>query len=288
MSCSTCGSAGPFSKNQKRQGVNRRCVSCISQNAYEQHARTHQERNFPCPGCGKLYRGMTDGALHFESGACTACKGADNARKVAYDFLSNQKGSHHFLTAPLMLTNCAGSTSGGYTTENPNYRCPTCNKTFMMLSGLMQHLSNKPQCAKSGMQPNVRLGLPAPPTSPEPPRKHRFFHGTSWSNACAIERNGFIASQVGCLGAGVYVAREDKARRFAQKGAQESGFEYGGLVELIVTVRNTKYVLSNDSTWQTEGYDSCRAERTSASTNMEWCIGDPGCIKVIGVTTVYV
>jgi hypothetical protein len=33
----------------------------------------------------------------------------------------------------------------------------------------------------------------------------KFFHGTSWKNARQIDRNGFIESENGCLGRGVYV-----------------------------------------------------------------------------------
>ena len=54
---------------------------------------------------------------------------------------------------------------------------------------------------------------------------------------------------------GIYVAREEKATRFALLRAEETG-QHGGLVELLVTVRNPKYVLSNDSCWQDEGYDA--------------------------------
>jgi hypothetical protein len=54
---------------------------------------------------------------------------------------------------------------------------------------------------------------------------------------------------------GIYVAREEKATRFALLRAEETG-QHGGLVELLVTVRNPKFVLSNDSCWQDEGYDA--------------------------------
>ena len=57
-------------------------------------------------------------------------------------------------------------------------------------------------------------------------------------------------------------------------------------MELLVTVKNPKFVSGNDKGWQAEGYDACRAESTSASTHMEWCIKDPKQIKVLRVTPV--
>ena len=53
----------------------------------------------------------------------------------------------------------------------------------------------------------------------------------------------------------MYVAHEDKATKFAQLRAGETG-EHGGLVELLVTVRNAKHVPYDDSCWQDEGYDA--------------------------------
>ena len=47
-------------------------------------------------------------------------------------------------------------------------------------------------------------------------------------------------------------------------------------------------MLSNDYGWQSEGYDACRAERTTASTNMEWCIRDARQIEVTGIEKVWV
>ena len=46
-------------------------------------------------------------------------------------------------------------------------------------------------------------------------RKYKFFHGTSFKSAEKIRQEGFHKSTGGLLGAGVYVANEAKARRFA-------------------------------------------------------------------------
>lgn len=233
-----------------------------------------------------MYRCLTDGAKHFESGSCVACIGQSNARRTVYSFVQTQKGGQKYLSAPLLLTN-GENQQGGYSDSGPNYRCQTCAKTFKLLSGMLQHLTNSPQCGDSGAHVNVRLG-PGHPALPEPPRKYRFYHGSTWDAAYQIQQRGFLPSQDGCLGPGVYVAREDKATRFAKLRAEECGHSYGGLVELLVTVRDAKYVLKNDLVWQSEGYDACRAEQTTASTNMEWCIRDPNSITVLGITPVYI
>ena len=112
------------------------------------------------------------------------------------------------------------------------------------------------------------------------PKTLRFSHGTSWENAQAISRSGFEPSATGCLGPGIYVGRTDKALRFARNSARHGG-DCGGLVEVAVTIRQPKFVAGNDYDWQAEGYDACRAEYTSVSDNMEWCIKSPSqCIIV--------
>ena len=306
--CASCGRFGPFSGNQKSKGATRRCTHCVTggashdyvcaecrksfrdQNALDGHMKTHTARSFPCPGCAKMYRGLVDTTRHFESGACDACRGETNARRAAYALVSGQQGGANFLTAaPKLLTLSSGGElqSSGYSADGPNYRCPGCNKTFGALSALMQHTSSRPQCSARGEHLNLRLGMSAmsPPSSTQ---RMKFFHGTTWDKAMAISNKGFVPSESGCLGRGVYVAREDKARRFAAQRAQETGATFGGLVELLVSVRNPKYVITNDYVWQNAGYDACRAERTSASTNMEWCILSPNQIEVITVTAVTV
>ena len=84
------------------------------------------------------------------------------------------------------------------------------------------------------------------------------------------------------------MAREDKARRFAVTRAKEEGDRYGGLVELLVTIRDPKYTMYNDYGWQDEGYDACRAERTSSSQSIEWCVKSADQIKVVRVSEVCV
>ena len=61
------------------------------------------------------------------------------------------------------------------------------------------------------------------------PRTLRFFHGTSWSRAKRIMTHGFSESSEGCLGPGIYVARLDKALRFARDRGRH-GEAYGGSI----------------------------------------------------------
>jgi len=80
------------------------CNECGRQfsdeNALAQHRHTHRARSFPCPGCGQLYRGMTDAASHFESGGCSACRDKEQARRVAYERVAQTAGSSNFLVNP--------------------------------------------------------------------------------------------------------------------------------------------------------------------------------------------
>jgi hypothetical protein len=76
----------------------------------------------------------------------------------------------------------------------------------------------------------------------------RFFHGTSWETAQQILREGFKPSQDGCLGLGIYVARRDKAEKFAKQFTRHGG-KVGGVVEVLVKVKNPKFVQTNDSLW---------------------------------------
>jgi len=296
--CAECGCTrvqGDFSTTQWRKGRGEsRCQDCVTpagdgrtcghcgqkfrdDNALQMHARTHQERRFGCPGCGKKYRGLTDTALHFESGACSACKGKNNARRAAYDIVSQQPGGSNFIVQRIT----DGERSGAWTPDGHNFKCPSCKKKFGTVSALMQHQQSTP-CIGAGRQVNLRLGNG---DSSRREQTLKFFHGTTWKRAKDIERNGFIPSSGGCLGRGIYVAREDKARKFALTRAGETG-EEGGLIEVLVTFSNPKYVAYNDDAWQDEGYDACRTERTSASTNMEWCIRSRDQIEVLRISRV--
>ena len=113
----------------------------------------------------------------------------------------------------------------------------------------------------------------------------KMYHGTSWEAAKRISRDGFKSSVGGCLGAGVYVAQEHKARRFAANGARHGGSR-GGLVTVIISFSRAKYVSTDDLGWQAEGFDACRTDSTSASGNMEWCVKSSAQVRVLSVQPV--
>lgn len=112
----------------------------------------------------------------------------------------------------------------------------------------------------------------------------KMYHGTSWEAAQRIMKEGFKPSRGPgqCLGPGVYVARQDKALRFAAN-VQRHDHETGGLVEVLIRFRNAKYVSHDDDQWQKQGYDACRTDQTSASSNMEWCVASPEQVEVLGI-----
>ena len=70
---------------------------------------------------------------------------------------------------------------------------------------------------------------------PQAQKTLKFYHGTSWNRACEIGKSGFIPSESGCLGRGIYVAREDKARRFALSSSRHGGDGGSGLIEVVIT-----------------------------------------------------
>ena len=116
----------------------------------------------------------------------------------------------------------------------------------------------------------------------------RLFHGTSLQKARNIERWGFAPSERGSLGRGVYLAPDrEKALKFA-RSANWHGSCDGALIEVTVRIDPTKvkHARHDDHTWQEQGYDACRARRTSKSSQPEWCLRNPKKIKVVRVEPV--
>ena len=70
-------------------------------------------------------------------------------------------------------------------------------------------------------------------------KRLQFWHGTSWKSAQKIYSEGFRRSQDGLLGPGVYVARRDKALKFAQNSERHGGTA-GGLLKVVVSFSNPK------------------------------------------------
>ena len=113
-----------------------------------------RERSVPCPGCGKMHYTMGDTAQHFESGRCSACPGQDNARRAAYAYARGTNLNNAFFTnaTPMLTFNGAGAQdySNDYQHDGTNYRCPACQRSFRMLSALLNHLQAKPECRAGG------------------------------------------------------------------------------------------------------------------------------------------
>ena len=85
-----------------------------------------------------------------------------------------------------------------------------------------------------------------------------------------------------CLGPGTYVARADKASKFGANCSRHGG-ESGAVVKVRISFTRAKYVRYDDHSWISEGYDACRAERTSRSDHPEWCLKSPSQVKVLDV-----
>lgn len=111
----------------------------------------------------------------------------------------------------------------------------------------------------------------------------KLYHGTSVARAERIEEEGFRPSDRGCLGPGVYLARKEKAERFALDTLRHGGDGGSALVEALVRIHRPKYVSSDDKEgrWRMEGFDACRTDQTSFSQNMEWCIASPAQVDLI-------
>ena len=113
-------------------------------------------------------------------------------------------------------------------------------------------------------------------------QSHVLYHGTSWKNACLIQDQGFAPSGGGLLGPGTYVAHADKASRFAANCTRHDG-DSGAVLKVRISFQRAKYVSHNDNSWLSQGYDACRAERTSGSSLPEWCLKHASQIKVLEI-----
>lgn len=111
----------------------------------------------------------------------------------------------------------------------------------------------------------------------------RYFHGCNWVQAEEIRRTGAIPPSGGCLGRGIYFAREDMARRFAEEASRHRGGGGGGVVQIIVTFSNPKHVQAQDTNWSQEAYDACRSDLKCGAMNMEWCVRNPSQVRVVDV-----
>ena len=117
-----------------------------------------RDRTVACPGCGKMHYTMGDTAQHFESGRCPSCPGQEAARRAAYQLVRQREydagvqGSFTNGGQALLTFNGNGQQdwSQGYEAGGKNYRCPSCQKSFGTLGGMLNHVQARPQCQQSG------------------------------------------------------------------------------------------------------------------------------------------
>lgn len=106
----------------------------------DQHMKTHRPKNVSCPVCGAQRFGSgADAVAHVESGYCTGCRGADNARRQIYDF-TRQKAPQFIADLPMIEDGYGGS----YVPDEP-YKC-ACGRSFRNLSAMMAHQADSTRC----------------------------------------------------------------------------------------------------------------------------------------------
>ena len=112
------------------------------------------------------------------------------------------------------------------------------------------------------------------------------YHGTSWKAAQNIALHGFQESADGQLGRGVYVAKKDKATRFAENTARHGGDD-GVLIKCEVTVDNPKFLRGGGcKTSDHAGHDAVRTNNTASSHNPEWAIRGAKKVKPVEMTRI--
>ena len=75
---------------------------------------------------------------HVESGACTSCKGQEQARQQVYNFVASNSASRGLLSTAAIEYHGQGDSGRP---EYP-YKCPICKKKFRVMSGMMNHHSD--------------------------------------------------------------------------------------------------------------------------------------------------
>merc|ERR1719229_915746 len=83
----------------------------VNQHSLRQHMQVHEPRKVSCPLCGVTkFRNSANAVQHIEAGACTACRGHDNARSQIYRFVSRNEASRQFLKPRAQLQFHAAAT----------------------------------------------------------------------------------------------------------------------------------------------------------------------------------
>ena len=121
------------------------CAECYRsfkcQNELTHHRQVHLERNVACPICGdRRFKSVTNAVQHVEGGACSGCRGVDNARLAIYEFAQARTPN---LLNQQALAYGGGGYGGASSMPDEPYGCPDCGRTFRDASALMQHASAK-------------------------------------------------------------------------------------------------------------------------------------------------
>jgi hypothetical protein len=104
--------------------------------------QTHRPRTVSCPVCGDTRFGSTTNAIqHIETGSCSGCRGASNARDAIYKFVSATPQFRSVLSDQKRIA--YGGTAAGAGTPTHPYSCQECGKSCKQFSQLMQHMTAK-------------------------------------------------------------------------------------------------------------------------------------------------
>eukprot|EP00090_Calanus_glacialis_P006706 TRINITY_DN1523_c0_g1_i2.p1 TRINITY_DN1523_c0_g1~~TRINITY_DN1523_c0_g1_i2.p1 ORF type:complete len:147 (+),score=25.86 TRINITY_DN1523_c0_g1_i2:89-529(+) len=106
-------------------------------NMLDQHMQVHKPRNVSCPVCKETrFRSAINAVQHVESGACSGCRGKENAREQIYNFIGSNQESRDLLShAPALDYD---GRCGGQVPSLP-YQCKSCGRKYAQVSSLMQH-----------------------------------------------------------------------------------------------------------------------------------------------------
>ncbi|KAL3456781.1 hypothetical protein BJX64DRAFT_270116 [Aspergillus heterothallicus] len=124
----------PEESREHNVDVHNLCVKCgdyfSNENNLRMHQQTHQPRTMRCYGCQHAYKSFSGMLIHLESGACASQMTKDEIDDLAHECYQSRK----FINDP--------ANDG----EGWMYKCPSCYREFLNLSGLYQHAEDVQVC----------------------------------------------------------------------------------------------------------------------------------------------
>ena len=90
---------------------------------FSQHKITHIERSIECPGCVHMFPTESAMVLHLEAGTCGSGVNLDEITDLAFEC----RQSRYY--------------SSGH--SDFDFECPTCETSFVYMSGLLQHAESR-------------------------------------------------------------------------------------------------------------------------------------------------